>query len=260
MADRPPELHLRHRLLGVPISVLSLPQVTTIVAGQVRSTGGYIGVCNVHSVITAGRDRDLRHALDNALVNTADGMPLVWALRLLGYRAAERVYGQALMEALLGSSNVSRHFLVGSTDHVQQRLLAHVGERYPGAEIVGRWVPPFTRGVPDLPQSVESEIIKSRPDVVWVALGCPRQEKWMAHHWQSLAPAVLIGVGAAFDFMAGTRSPAPSWMRSLGLEWLFRLGSEPRRLIWRYLSTNPVFIWRMTTQLIRERFKPVERR
>jgi N-acetylglucosaminyldiphosphoundecaprenol N-acetyl-beta-D-mannosaminyltransferase len=231
---------------------MSLPEVAAAVAYGAEGTGGYVGVCNVHSVITASRDDELRDALEKALLNTPDGMPLVWALRLLGYRCATRVYGQALMETLLASREVHRHYLVGSTDDVQQRLLTRLREEYPNAEVVGRWIPPFIGGVPALPDQILSAITKARPHVVWVGLGCPRQEKWMSRYWQQLAPAVLIGVGAAFEFLAGTRAQAPAWMRRSGLEWLFRLASEPRRLAWRYLSTNPVFIWRMAGQLLRE--------
>src|SRR5437879_1781102 len=133
MPNCPKETQLprRHRLLGVPISVLSLPEVVTAVARAARGAGGYVGVCNVHSVVTAVRDTDLGEALENALVNTPDGMPLVWALRLLGYSSATRVYGQLLMETLSASREVRRHYLVGSTDDVQRRLLAGLGERYP---------------------------------------------------------------------------------------------------------------------------------
>ena len=257
MLNRPnePQSHQRHRLLGIPISVMSLPEVVTAVAYGATETGGYVGVCNVHSLITASRDDELRHALEGGLINTADGMPLVWALRLLGYRSTTRVYGQALMEALLASRRIRRHYLVGSTDDVQRRLLTRLRDHYPNAEVVGRWVPPFTGAVPELPDQIRSDIAKTHPQVVWVGLGCPRQEKWMLRYWQQLAPAVLIGVGAAFDFLAGIRAQAPGWMRRSGLEWLFRLASEPRRLAWRYLSTNPVFIWRMAGQILRERVK-----
>jgi len=257
MLNRPnePQSHQRHRLLGIPISVMSLPEVVTAVAYGATETGGYVGVCNVHSLITASRDDELRHALEGGLINTPDGMPLVWALRLLGYRSTTRVYGQALMEALLASRRIRRHYLVGSTDDVQRRLLTRLRDHYPNAEVVGRWVPPFTGAVPELPDQIRSDIAKTHPQVVWVGLGCPRQEKWMLRYWQQLAPAVLIGVGAAFDFLAGIRAQAPGWMRRSGLEWLFRLASEPRRLAWRYLSTNPVFIWRMAGQILRASVK-----
>ena len=253
------QAHRRHRLLGVPISVLSLPEVARAVASGTSHDGGYVAVCNVHSVISASRDEELRQALERAIVNTADGMPLVWALRLLGYQSATHVYGQALMENLLASADLRRHYLVGSTDDVQRRLQARVRDRFPNAEVVGRWVPPFEIGVPELPDRVRAEIVALRPDVVWVGLGCPRQEKWMARHWRALAPSVLIGVGAAFDFLAGTRPQAPHWMRRVGLEWLFRLATEPRRLVWRYLSTNPVFVWRMLVQVVRENLTPSRR-
>ncbi|HLZ33274.1 MAG TPA: WecB/TagA/CpsF family glycosyltransferase, partial [Nitrospira sp.] len=242
-----------HNLLGVPISVVDLSLAKRLVAAASQQSGGYVGVCNVHSVVSAGRDHELNQALAGSLFNTADGMPLVWALRLLGYRSAVRVYGQALMESLFSSLETRRHYLIGSTETVQEQLVRNLGWQFPEAQVVGRWVPPFSGELPELPDRVRMEVSSARPHVVWVGLGCPRQEKWMARHWRALAPAVLIGVGAAFDFLAGTRHPAPGWMRRAGLEWLFRLGSEPRRLAWRYLSTNPVYVCRMAAQLVRER-------
>jgi len=192
--------------------------------------------------------------LQDALVTTLDGVPLVWGLRALGYRV-ERMYGQALMEQLLtgGEGQITRHYFVGSTDLVQQRLVAVIRDRFPRANIVGRWVPPFELGVPALPDAARTDILAARPHIIWVGLGCPKQERWMRRHWRTLAPAVLIGVGAAFEYVAGTKPIPPTWMRRNGLEWLFRLITEPRRLAWRYLSTGPDFVLRFAIQFVRER-------
>jgi N-acetylglucosaminyldiphosphoundecaprenol N-acetyl-beta-D-mannosaminyltransferase len=159
------------------------------------------------------------------------------------------------MERLLNGEalGVTRHFLIGSTEHVQARLLAAIQSRFPSAQVVGRWVPPFGSDAPELPSRVRDSIRSARPHVVWVGLGCPRQEKWMLRNWRELAPSVLVGVGAAFDFLAGCHGVAPLWMQQVGLEWLFRLLSEPRRLAWRYLSTNPVFVWRFLPEALRDR-------
>ena len=247
--------HPRAGLLGVPISLLDGAGVQDEVVRTAGANGGYVTVCNVHSLVTAQHDAELREALIGSSVNCADGMPLVWGLRLLGHRNARRAYGQALMERLLGcvEGGVRRHYFLGSTETVQRRLLGTVTERFPGAEVVGRWVPPFSREVPALPPAVREEIRRGRTDVVWVGLGCPKQEKWMRRHWQALAPSVLIGVGAAFEYLAGTKPTPPAWVRSVGLEWLFRMVTEPRRLAWRYLSTNPQFLLRVGLQVWRQR-------
>ena len=144
--------------------------------------------------------------------------------------------------------------LVTNVDKAADALITGmVRARFPTAEIVGRWAPPFTRELPGLPGEIRDQIARVRPEVIWVGLGCPRQEKWMLRHARSLAPSVLVGVGAAFDFLAGTKPAAPLWMQRAGLEWLFRLISEPRRLAWRYLSTNPKFLWRVAGQIARHR-------
>ena len=245
----------RIQLLEVPLSLHTPDGVVGAVSDASAGPGGYIVVCNVHSVMTARRDSELRKALEESLATTLDGMPLVWGLRALGHHA-ERLYGQALMERLLGGvdGRITRHYFIGSTDLVQQRLLAVIRDRFPRANIVGRWVPPFEPGVPGLPQTVREDILAAKPRIIWVGLGCPKQERWMARHWRALAPAVLIGVGAAFEYMAGTKRTPPMWMRRNGLEWLFRLLTEPRRLAWRYLSTNPDFILRFGIQLVRDRW------
>jgi len=234
--------------------------VCSIVAKAARSTGGYVTVCNVHSLVTARNDSEHLKALLDSLANVADGMPLVWAARMLGHPVTQ-VRGQALFERLLAGDDidVKRHYLIGATARTQGLLVETVRSRFPSATIVGQWVPDFTAGVPDLPDDIRQDIVNARPDIIWVALGCPRQEKWMRRHWRSVTPAVLIGVGAAFDFLSGTKPTAPVWMQRVGVEWLFRLLSEPRRLAWRYLSTNPVFIWRIVSQLVRESRRASER-
>ncbi len=249
------------RVLDVPVSTLDVEQVCSFVASAARRDGGYVTVCNVHSLVTAHNDPEHLRALVESITNVADGMPLVWAARLLGRPAVRHVRGQTLFERLLAGDDlgVKRHFLLGGTPQTQSLLLETVRSRFPSATIVGRWVPAFTAGVPGLPDDIRQDIVNARPDIIWVALGCPRQEKWMLRHWRSLTPAVLIGVGAAFDFLAGTKPTAPVWMQRLGAEWLFRLLTEPRRLAWRYLRTNPSFMWRIAAQVVRERFAHSDR-
>jgi N-acetylglucosaminyldiphosphoundecaprenol N-acetyl-beta-D-mannosaminyltransferase len=144
----------------------------------------------------------------------------------------------------LGRSDSLRHFLFGSTPDVLERLSERLLKAYPGADIVGRLSPPFGSWTSNAEATLLEKISSTRPDVVWCALGAPRQELWMRRIGSALAPAVLLGVGAAFDFLAGSKPRAPLWMQQVGLEWLHRLASEPRRLGARYFRTNTEYVVR----------------
>lgn len=203
----------------------------------------YVCVSGMHGVMECQRDEQLRRIHNAAGLVTTDGMPLVWLCRLRGQRGVERVYGPDLMLALCARSQTSgyRHFFYGASPGVLDALTARLQTRYPGLTVAGAYAPPFRQldSLEDL-QIVE-RIKQARPDVVWVGLSTPKQERWMAEHVERLGGPVLIGVGAAFDFHAGTKRQAPRWMQRSGLEWLFRLLSEPRRLYRRYLLNIPLF-------------------
>lgn len=178
-----------------------------------------------------------------------DGMPLVWLLRRKG-AAAERLYGPDMMEWMWRCSAAYglRHFLLGGSEEAVERLQVRLNERYPGAEVVGHYCPPM----PPWPEGEDAAILsrlgEARPHCVWVALGCPRQEQWLFTHRDVLPPAVYFAVGAAFNFHAGLVSQAPRWIRQHGLEWLYRLCCEPRRLLRRYLVHNTKFLWYLITR------------
>lgn len=225
-----------------PFFTGTIEQASQLVIEQARAQGGgYAVLCNVHVLMSAQDDRDSRLALDEAWKVFPDGAPIAWLQRRLGNPDARRVSGPDLMPAVLdrGRPLKIRHFLFGSQPHVVDELTGRLRARYPGVEICGTLAPAAN--------SEESELsldaIRSMtPDIVWVALGAPKQETWMRRHAIALRPALLIGVGAAFDFGAGTRGRAPSWMQRAGLEWLHRLGAEPQRLFRRYLVTNSAFL------------------
>lgn len=224
--------------------------------GQIVSWAGlresrYICVCNVHSVVTATHDPGLRQALSGADLSTADGAPIAWALRRLGFPAQERITGPDLMWRYLQQAEqvAQKIFLYGSTPATVSSLKGVITREFPKLEVVGMLAPPFH--APSLAED-EAEVAAinaSGAHVVFVGLGCPKQEKWMAAH-RGRINAVLIGVGAAFDFHSGTKKRAPLWWQRHGLEWLYRLGSEPRRLLRRYLVTNTLFIVGFAKQLI----------
>jgi N-acetylglucosaminyldiphosphoundecaprenol N-acetyl-beta-D-mannosaminyltransferase len=187
----------------------------------------------------------------------ADGMPLVWLSRRRAPTGAEieRVYGPDLMLAAFARSESAgwRHFLYGSTPETLVCLEANLHERFPRARVVGSYSPPFRSLDAGEEAAVEAEIAAARPDIVWVGLSTPKQERWMADHVARLHVPVLVGVGAAFDFHAGLKRQAPRWAQRAGLEWLFRLATEPRRLAGRYLRNNPRFVWMLVRQAVRDR-------
>jgi N-acetylglucosaminyldiphosphoundecaprenol N-acetyl-beta-D-mannosaminyltransferase len=228
-------------VFGVDCVAGDLATATDLVIEQARNgSGGYICLANVHVVVTAGRNTTLNSALGGARAVFADGAPVAWMQRRAGL-AASRVAGADLMASVLdrGRAASLRHFLFGSTDALQDELMRGIASSYPGAQIVGRLAP--ARGEEDSDESLEA-ISSADADVVWAALGAPKQELWAARHAQALAPALVVVVGAAFDFLSGAKQRAPQWMQDKGLEWVYRLASEPRRLSWRYVSTNTLFL------------------
>jgi N-acetylglucosaminyldiphosphoundecaprenol N-acetyl-beta-D-mannosaminyltransferase len=246
----------RCSILGFSTFVGTVREAAELVAARADSgNGGYACLGNVHVLVTARQNDTVAEALHRAWIVFPDGAPIAWLQRLLGAGRAERVGGPDLMPLVfdLGRAAGLRHFLLGSTpdvlDHLRRRLLA----RFPGVEIVGALSPPFG----PFDESDQRELIRavraSRPDVVWCALGAPKQELWMRESADHLSPAVLVGVGAAFDFHAGARPRAPRWMQRSGMEWLFRLASEPRRLAGRYARTNTRFLLLAAQSLIRDR-------
>jgi N-acetylglucosaminyldiphosphoundecaprenol N-acetyl-beta-D-mannosaminyltransferase len=230
--------------------------VETIVSNSASGRGGYVCLCNVHVLTASLHDARLRGALSGAELRLTDGEPVAWLLRRLGSRGARRIGGPDLFPRAVdrGREVRLRHFLVGSTDPNLERLAWVLGERYPGAEVVGRHSPPHVVE-PEVDEVVIGKIRAARSQVVWVGLGAPKQELWIARAARMLPGTMLIGVGAAFDFLIGTKPRAPGWMQRAGLEWLFRLASEPRRLSSRYLRSNSEFIARAAVELARRRIR-----
>ena len=234
-------------VFGVECFAGSLEDATALVVETARrGGGGYACLCNVHVLETARRDPTVMAALGNAQVVFPDGAPIAWVQRRHLGRPQARVGGPDLMEGVIrdGCALGLRHALYGSTRAVLDELEAALRARYPSMRIVASIAPAFG---PQADADVELEVARLReaePDVVWVALGAPRQELWAARHARELAPALVIGVGAAFEFHAGTKSRAPLWMQRVGLEWLHRLVNEPRRLGPRYITTNSRFLAR----------------
>ncbi len=220
-----------------------------VVERALSGDGGYACLGNVHSLVSGVHDPALRRALDDAWAVFPDGAPIAWLQRRGGVGSAARVGGPDLMARVfdVGQANGLRHYLYGSTAPVLERMTRRLGDSFPDATICGTAFDVDARGMAfdvDAPEAALSvEAIKSaRPQVAWCGLGVPKQELWMRYHAPSLAPALVVGVGAAFDFIAGNKRRAPKAMQGLGLEWLYRLATEPRRLSGRYLRTNSEFL------------------
>lgn len=228
--------------------------IKTIATWASAGVSRYVCICNVHSVVTASRDRAFRDVLNAADMATPDGAPIAWMLRRLGYREQSRINGPDLMWRYLAEAEKSGQsvYFYGSTEPTLGKLRQAIAKAFPRLVIAGMCSPPFRELSAFEDAEQVAAINASSAGVVFVGLGCPKQEHWMASH-RGAVQAVMIGVGAAFDYHAGTIRRAPLWMQQNGLEWLHRLLSEPRRLWRRYLSTNTAFIWRATVQLVAER-------
>ena len=222
-----------------------------VLARAVSGAGGYGCFCNVHVVVSALHDRQLRDSLGDAWMLFPDGAPVAWMQRRSGNDGACRIAGPDTMPRVIegGRPLGLRHFLLGATDEVLGRLRGRI-ERELHGTVAGCASPTIVDPRADMSEFVDA-IRDTEPDIVWCALGAPKQELWMQANAPRLAPALLLGVGAAFDFLAGTKPRAPRSMQRLGLEWLHRLASEPRRLTGRYLRTNTEFVVRAALELAR---------
>ncbi len=240
-------------ILGIGVAPINMQEaLQTISQWVLEREHHYVCVTSVNGIMESQKSPTLCSIHNNAGLVTPDGMPLVWLSRLSGYKQVSRVYGPDLMLAVCQDSLIHgyRHFLYGGTEGVPELLAEQLQARFWGLQIVGIYSPPFRPLTPEEDEAIIKKINQSGADVVWVGLSTPKQEKWMAEHVSKLNAPVLIGVGAAFDFHAGVKKQAPKWMQKSGLEWLFRLLNEPRRLWRRYLIYNPQFVYLILLQLL----------
>ena len=241
----------RINVLGVGISVLNLGTALAAIAEAVRERHkGYICVTGVHGVMEAQDDAAFKKILNAAFLCTPDGMPMVWAGKLYGQAEMSRVYGPDLMLAICAWSENSgaKHFFYGGADGVAELLVQKLKAKFPKLQVVGTFTPPFRALNETEVENLQAQVCAARPDIFWVGLSTPKQEKFMAEFLPKLDATLMIGVGAAFDFHSGRVRQAPRWMQRSGLEWLYRLGSEPRRLAKRYFRNNPRFVWNFLGQ------------
>src|SRR5919109_2868409 len=244
-------------ILGVPVAITDYAETIEVMDELVASNRrGYVCAAPVHALIVAQDDPEMLAALRGSTLVVPDGMPIVWAANLLGERLKDRVYGPELMLRYSDRCAARGHrvWLYGGRDQGSLVQLADkMRRRHPGIKIVGDYSPPFRPLTIEEEDRLAGEINEAKPEVLWVGIGVPKQEKWMARMRDRLEVPVMCAVGAAFDFHAGRVSQAPPWMQQRGLEWIYRLAQEPRRLLPRYLYYNPAFVFAFARQYLRER-------
>ncbi len=232
-------------ILGVGVSAVSMDVAVRRTLQFLRNkTFGYICVTGVHGIMEAQADEAFRRILNGSFLTTPDGMPTVWLGKAAGHRSMTRVYGPDFMLEVCraGVSQGVRHYLYGGREGVADALKQALVEQIPGLQIAGASTPPFR----PLTQQDETELAallrSTETDVLWVGLSTPKQERFMSKYHNLLGVNLMVGVGAAFDLLSGNLDEAPNWMKNAGLQWLYRLWKEPKRLWRRYLVNNPLFI------------------
>ena len=242
----------RVNILGVGISALSMKSALEY-SEAFLSTGqpGYICVTGVHGIIEAQSDEAFRTILNKSVLSTPDGMPTVWLGHLNGFKHMTRVYGPDFMLNMceLSLERGYRHFLYGGRPGIAEELRTELTRRYPSLQIVGTYTPPFRPLNSEEEEDLRAQLAASQADILWCGLSTPKQERFMAAYNGRLPVKLMVGVGAAFDLLSGNLAEAPDWMKQSGLQWLYRLIKEPKRLWRRYLINNPRFIWLSFLQL-----------
>ncbi len=233
-------------ILGVQTDAQRFDEaIEKLISWASDSQGHYVSTCPVYTLMMCREKPEVMEAVNNADMVTADGMPIVWVQRRRGNAQAERVYGPDVMEALLArtANTPIKHYFWGGLPNVADTLVQRMQTQHPMLKVAGVYSPPIS-SVGDTPDpEVVKRLNESGAAVIWVGLGSPKQDLWMELYRPFLKAPLFIGVGAAFDMLAGVKSQAPKWMQRSGLEWVFRLAQEPRRLGRRYLVYNPLFVW-----------------
>jgi N-acetylglucosaminyldiphosphoundecaprenol N-acetyl-beta-D-mannosaminyltransferase len=251
-----PQANASHfKVLGVRVDAVQIPEVVSQMERWIQERGAvhFIAATGMHGIMEAQQDAGFRSILEAADLVVPDGMPLVWLGRCHGHGLRRRVYGPELMETFCRATGpLYRHFFYGGRPGVADRV-ADVLKQRCGINAVGTYSPPFRPLNDEENAQVSGQIQGAAPDVVWVGLSTPKQEAWMCEQRHRLTVPLMVGVGAGFDFIAGTVKQSPAWMQENGLEWLFRLIQEPRRLWRRYLVLGPQFVWKVCLELLKVR-------
>jgi N-acetylglucosaminyldiphosphoundecaprenol N-acetyl-beta-D-mannosaminyltransferase len=244
--------HPRANVLGVGISAINLDLAVDLASRWIEAGDpGYVCLTGVHGVTEARADSAFRLILNRAAINAPDGMPMTWVGRLQGFRYMDRVFGPDFMTALcrLSAERGYRNFLYGGQPGVAELLRDNLQAKFPGLQVTGTYTPPFSSLTPEQEREVIAHVRESKPHIVWVGLGTPKQERFMAQYVHRLEVPLLIGVGAAFDYHTGRIRDCSAWVKRAGLQWAHRAMQDPRRLWIRYLRNNPAFLWDIATQI-----------
>jgi N-acetylglucosaminyldiphosphoundecaprenol N-acetyl-beta-D-mannosaminyltransferase len=242
----------RVNILGVGVSAVNMEAALRQSESLLdRGEKGYVCVTGVHGIMEAQSDEAFRDILNRSFLTTPDGMPTVWLGRIHGFKDMNRVYGPDYMANLCERSVAKgyKHFLYGGKPGVAEELQAELTRRFPGLQIVGTYTPPFRPLNSEEENDLQSQLETSQADVLWCGLSTPKQERFISSYYERMPVKLMVGVGAAFDLLSGNLDEAPDWMKRSGLQWLYRLIKEPRRLWRRYLLNNPKFAWLTLLQL-----------
>lgn len=232
-------------ILGVNIAAINMEWLLDFTQNNIKDlSGDYMCVSNVHTTVTAYEDKEYCAVQNGGIMAIPDGGPLSTVGRKRGFASMSRTTGPDYMGEIfkLSEEKGYRHYFYGSTEETLEKLSVKIKSDYPGIQVVGMYSPPFRSVTEDEDEAIVQQINETMPDFVWIGLGAPKQEKWMAEH-QGWINGFMVGVGAGFDYFAGNISRAPQWMQKYNLEWLYRLMQDPKKLFWRYCFTNPKFIW-----------------
>ena len=232
-------------ILGVEIAAINMDWLLQFTDKNIQGlSGDYMCISNVHTTVTAYEDSEYLAIQNGGIMAVPDGGPLSTIGRKRGYKSMERTTGPSYMEEIFKISEKKeyRHYFYGSTNDTLKKMYQKLEERYPGMQIVGMYSPPFRPLTEEENQDIIQRINETKPDFVWIGLGAPKQEKWMANQ-QGKVNGFMVGVGAGFDYFAENISRAPQWMQRTNLEWIYRLMQDPKRLFSRYWHTNTRFIW-----------------
>ena len=240
------------KVLGIPVEPLDMERALMRITEELQARRkGYVCLIGVHGIMEAQRDPRVAQVYARATLMVPDGTPTVWVGRWQGFHAMQRVAGPDLMLEIFRRKEFAHctHFLYGGKEGVAEELRTTLMRRFPSARIVGTYTPPFSDLTLDEEESLAAHIDELKPDILWIGISTPKQERFMMRFLPLLDSTLMFGVGAAFDFHTGRIKDSPQWLKRAGLQWLHRLIQDPRRLLWRYLRNNSTFLWHITLQL-----------
>ena len=234
-------------VLGMRVDMVQIPEVLSMMEEWIKNgaRGNYIVISNANDAVLSRRDPNICRAVNDSSLSVPDGISLVMLGKIRGHKLKRRVYGPELMEEFckLAAEKGYRIFFYGGAEGIPEKMRSKLLAKYPGLKVVGTYSPPFRELTEEDDRQITEMINRTKPDVLWIGLGCPKQQLWMNKYKDKIEVPVMVGVGAAFDFHAGTKSQAPKWMRENGMEWFFRLLTEPRRLWRRYIVDGAFFLY-----------------